>query len=58
LQEFQVVLYSENLEETQLKIEHVGGSIIKPIFSFPSGHRFHFCDPNGNEFAVWSDKNV
>ena len=53
-----VVLYSENLEETQLKIEHAGGSIIKPIFSFPGGHRFHFCDPNGNEFAVWSDKNV
>jgi len=53
-----VVLYSENLEETQLKIEHAGGSIIKPIFSFPGGYRFHFCDPNGNEFAVWSDKNV
>jgi len=53
-----VVLYSENLEETQLKIEHAGGSIIKPIFSFPGGQRFHFCDPNGNEFAVWSDKNV
>ncbi|PCI43104.1 MAG: glyoxalase [Proteobacteria bacterium] len=53
-----VVLYSENLEETQLKIEHAGGSIIKEIFSFPGGHRFHFCDPNGNELAVWSDKNV
>jgi predicted enzyme related to lactoylglutathione lyase len=53
-----VVLYSENLEETQLKIERAGGSIIKSIFSFPGGHRFHFCDPNGNEFAVWSDKNI
>jgi len=34
-----------------------GGSIIKPIFSFPGGRRFHFTDPNGNEFAVWSDVN-
>ncbi len=50
-----VVLYSENLEETQSKIEKMGGSILKSIFSFPGGRRFHFCDPNGNEFAVWSD---
>jgi predicted enzyme related to lactoylglutathione lyase len=32
-----------------------GGEIIRPIFSFPGGRRFHFIDPNGNEFAVWSD---
>jgi len=50
-----VVFYSEKLEETQSKIERAGGSIIKPAFSFPGGSRFHFCDPNGNEFAVWSD---
>ena len=30
--------------------------IIKKIFEFPGGRRFHFGDPNGNEFAVWSDK--
>lgn len=50
-----IVFYSNNLEETQSKIESARGSIIKPIFSFPSGRRFHFCDPNENEFAVWSD---
>ncbi|MEJ2178548.1 MAG: VOC family protein, partial [Gammaproteobacteria bacterium] len=32
-----------------------GGTIKKPIFSFPGGRRFHFVDPNGNELAVWSD---
>jgi hypothetical protein len=32
-----------------------GGTIAKPIFSFPGGRRFHFCDPAGNELAVWSD---
>lgn len=53
-----IVFYSNNLEQTQSKIEHAGGSINKPIFSFPGGRRFHFCDPNGNEYAVWSDKNA
>lgn len=53
-----IVFYSANLEQTQSKIEQAGGTIIKPIFSFPGGRRFHFADPNGNEFAVWSDINV
>lgn len=50
-----VIFYSNDLEQTQAKIETAGGSIIKPIFSFPGGRRFHFGDPNGNEYAVWSD---
>jgi predicted enzyme related to lactoylglutathione lyase len=52
-----IVFYSNDLEKTQSKIESAGGSIIKPIFSFPGGRRFHFSDPNGNEYAVWSDIN-
>ncbi len=51
-----VIFYSENLEGIQDKIEKTGGSITKPTFSFPGGRRFHFSDPNGNEYAVWSDK--
>ena len=50
-----VVFYSNNLEETLSKIENAGGSVIKIIYSFPGGRRFHFGDPNGNEYAVWSD---
>ncbi len=50
-----IVFYSRELEKTQTKIESTGGSMIKPIFSFPGGRRFHFGDPNGNEYAVWSD---
>ena len=53
-----IVFYSQELEQTQSKIEKAGGTIIKPIFSFPGGRRFHFCDPNGNEYAVWSDVNA
>ncbi|MFK7816479.1 MAG: VOC family protein [Gammaproteobacteria bacterium] len=51
-----VIFYSNTLEETQTKIEKAGGTIIQEIFSFPGGKRFHFTDPNGNEYAVWSDK--
>ncbi|MBF0194144.1 MAG: VOC family protein [Magnetococcales bacterium] len=51
-----VVFYSDKLEDTQAQIEAAGGTIVKATFSFPGGRRFHFCDPNKNEFAVWSDK--
>lgn len=50
-----VVLYSADLENTQSKVATSGGTIIKPIYSFPGGRRFHFADPNGNEFGVWSE---
>lgn len=49
-----IVLYSDDLESTQAKIERAGGKITQPIFSFPGGRRFHFCEPSGNELAVWS----
>lgn len=51
-----VVLYGENLEESEAKIKKCGGAVVRPIFSFPGGRRFHFTEPSGNEFAVWSDK--
>jgi predicted enzyme related to lactoylglutathione lyase len=49
------VLYSENLEAMQAEVEAAGGKVVKPIFSFPGGRRFHFLDPAGNELAVWSE---
>ena len=51
-----IVFYSHDLAITQAKIEKAGGKMIQAIFSFPGGHRFHFSDPNGNEYAVWSDR--
>ena len=50
-----IVFYSKSLEQTQEKIISANGEIIKPIFTFPGGRRFHFTDPGGNEYAVWSD---
>ncbi len=51
-----VILYTEDLERSLAAVIRCGGSIVKEIFSFPGGRRFHFADPNGNELAVWSDK--
>ena len=39
------VFYSKELEKTQSKIEDAGGSLLKPIYPFPDGRRFHFTDP-------------
>lgn len=50
-----IVFFSQNIEDTKAKIEKAGGKINKEIFSFPGGRRFHFCEPSGNEFAVWTD---
>ena len=51
-----VVFYSQDLEDCLQRVESAGGQVIKPIFSFPGGRRFHFTEPSGNEFAVWSDR--
>ena len=50
-----LVFYSGDLEATLEKVTTAGGEIIEPIFNFPGGRRFHFTEPGGNEFAVWSD---
>jgi uncharacterized protein len=49
-----VVLFADALEATQARVLASGGRVLKEIFSFPGGRRFHFADPNGNELAVWS----
>ncbi|WP_119459572.1 VOC family protein [Rhodospirillaceae bacterium SYSU D60014] len=51
-----VILYAADLADIQSRIEAAGGKIVKPIFDFPGGRRFHFEDPDGYELAVWSDK--
>lgn len=50
-----LVFYSNALESTLSKVQAAGGRIVKPVFAFPGGRRFHFTEPSGNEFAVWSD---
>jgi uncharacterized protein len=51
-----VVTYSADLAATQRRVEDAGGTIVRPVFDFPGGRRFHFADPDGYELAVWSDR--
>ncbi len=50
-----VVIYSANLEEVEARVRESGGQIVREIYDFPGGRRFHFTDPSGNELAVWSE---
>lgn len=50
-----LVFYSADIKSTLAKVQQHGGIVIKPIFDFPGGCRFHFTEPSGNEFAVWSE---
>ncbi len=51
-----LVFYSDDLEASQAAVIKHGATIVKPIFEFPGGRRFHFAEPSGNEFAVWSEQ--
>ena len=51
-----VVLYASDLKGIENSVRAAGGAIVREIFDFPGGRRFHFTDPNGNELAVWSEQ--
>jgi uncharacterized protein len=51
-----IVLYADDLEDAERCVEAAGAVILKPIFAFPGGRRFHFADPDGYELAVWSPR--
>ena len=46
------VIDVDDLEEALAAVERAGGTVVKPIFAFPGGRRFHFLDPSGNELAA------
>jgi len=50
-----VILYAHDLEAMEAKVRAAGGKVVRDIFGFPGGRRFHFTDPAGNELAVWSE---
>ena len=50
------VIYADDLEATLAAVRQAGGSVVRPIFAFPGGRRFHFADPAGHELAVWSER--
>ena len=50
-----VVFYSDDLERDVERVRELGATVSQEIFSFPGGRRFHFVDPVGNEYAIWSE---
>jgi len=50
-----VVFYSEDLERDIKRVQELGATISVDIFPFPGGRRFHFIDPVGTEYAIWSE---
>ena len=46
------VIEVEDLEAALAAVSKAGGVVVRPIFAFPGGRRFHFLDPNGNELAA------
>jgi uncharacterized protein len=51
-----IVIFALDLAAIEAAVRRAGGTIVKPVFDFPGGRRFHFTDPSGNELAVWSDR--
>jgi predicted enzyme related to lactoylglutathione lyase len=49
-----LVFFSEDLERDRDRVVKLGATISQDIFPFPGGRRFHFIDPVGSEFAIWS----
>ncbi|NIX93577.1 VOC family protein [Pseudomonas fulva] len=49
-----VILYADDLQATQRRVEAAGGTVSRAVFAFPGGRRFHFTDPDGFELAVWT----
>ena len=49
-----VLLYSDDLDGTVVRVRDSGGTILREPYDFPGGRRFHFRDPAGNELGVWS----
>jgi predicted enzyme related to lactoylglutathione lyase len=46
------VIQVASLVATEALVRKAGGTVTRPIFSFPGGKRFHFRDPAGNELAA------
>lgn len=50
-----VIFYAKDLHLTLQKLQAAGAEIIKPVFAFPGGQRFHFKDPDGYILGVWTE---
>lgn len=49
-----IIVYADDLAQSQQAITAAGGKISRAEFAFPGGRRFHFTDLDGYELAVWT----
>ncbi|MHA6300344.1 VOC family protein [Devosia sp. CAU 1758] len=47
------VIRTDDLDDAERRVLAAGGAITRAQFDFPSGRRFHFREPGGNELAVY-----
>lgn len=50
-----MIFFSTDLERDFKRVQELGATISQEIFEFPGGQRFHFVDPTGTEYAIWSE---
>lgn len=49
-----LIFFSKDLERDVERVKELGATISVETFPFPGGRRFHFVDPVGTEYAIWS----
>jgi predicted enzyme related to lactoylglutathione lyase len=49
-----LVFYTDDLERDYGRVRELGATISQEPFEFPGGRRFHFVEPAGTEFAMWT----
>ncbi len=47
------IIRVDDLEAARAAVVAAGGEIVRDIFAFPGGRRFHFRESGGNELAAW-----
>jgi uncharacterized protein len=48
----------DDLEAALDQVTAAGGELVVPIFAYPGGRRFHFCDPAGNVLGVYTQDSA
>ena len=48
-----VLFCTDAIDEVDGLIAPAGGQVVSPIYPYPGGRRFHFCDPSGNVLGVY-----
>lgn len=49
-----LVFFTHDIDRDYERVKELGATISQEIFEFPGGRRFHFVEPAGTEFAMWT----